>query len=98
MFADGGEALAGSGVASAADDAADVLEEGEVGGFGGAGDGEVEGDLFEDVQGGLGELMGAVGGELKDLGSCRGRRGRIIEVFFQMFPEWGGAVVEAEEG
>jgi hypothetical protein len=49
-FLDGGVAFADGGVAGAADDEVDTVEEVEVGGFVGAGEGEFEGGLFEDVE------------------------------------------------
>jgi hypothetical protein len=74
-FADGGEAFAGGGVAGAADDAGDAVEEGEVGRFVGAGEGEFEGELFEEAEGCFGEVVGAVGGELEDFGGGGGSFG-----------------------
>ena len=50
-------AFADGGVGGAADDEVDAVEEVEVGGFVGAGEGEFEGGLFEDVDRGGAEFV-----------------------------------------
>ena len=73
-FADGG-------VARAADDVVDAVEEVEVGGLVNAGEGEFEGGLFEEVKGGFGEFVVGVGGELEDLGGSGFGFGCFLESF-----------------
>ena len=81
LFLDGGVTFADGGVARAADDVVDAVEEVEIGGFVGAGEGEFEGGLFEDVKGGFGESVVGVGGELEDLGGSSGGLGCVFELF-----------------
>ncbi len=70
MFLDFGEAFADRGVAMAEEHGADLLKGFHVFSAMGAGEGEFEGRLFEDMDCGFGELGLAGNGELEDLGGC----------------------------
>lgn len=82
-FLDGGVAFANGGVALAAEDEADAVECVEVGSVVARGEGEFEGGLFEDVDGGFGECVVGIaraGVELREeLVGSGGGVGRFFE-------------------
>jgi hypothetical protein len=93
LFLDFGEPFADGGVAMAEEHGADLLEGFHVFGAVGAGKGEFESGLFEDMDCGFGELGLAGGGELEDLsGGFLGVGGVVEEIF------GGGTVGKALNG
>ena len=92
-FLDVGLAFADGGVALAAEDGADAVELIKVGDVVLGGEGEFEGGLFEDAEGGVGELVLVAGEVLEEfVGSGCG-----VGCFFEVIDD-GGAGVESAEG
>ena len=93
-FLDVGLAFADGSVALAAEDGADAVELVEVGDVVLRGEGEFEGGLFEDAEGGVGELVLVVGevGEEFVGGGCG------VGCFFEVKEERGAGVESAEGG
>jgi hypothetical protein len=83
-FLDGNTAFAGGGVAVAAEHGGDFSQGVHVFVHGGTGEGELEGELFEDADGADGEVGLTVGGELEDLA------GGFLAVEVVLIEELGG--------
>ena len=92
-FLDFGVAFADGGVFLAANDGGDAVEGVEVGRLFVTSRGELEGGLFEDAEGRVGEVGLAGGGELEDLGCGFCGFGSLGEVIFE-----GSFGVETLEG
>ena len=93
LFLDGGVAFADGGVARAADDVVDAIEEIEVGGLVDAGEGEFEGGLLEETQGGFAVFCLVRDGVAEDFASGRGGWFGLVEAV-----EKRGALEETLEG
>ena len=93
VLLDFGLAFADDGVFLAADDGGDAVEGVEVGGLSVASGRELEGGLFEDAKGCVGEVGLTGGGEFEDLGGSFLSVGSLGEVIFE-----GGFAVETLEG